>query len=107
MDSDGNINPILDLIVESGINGLWPLEVNAGMDALSVRRKYGDKLFLIGNLDKVELMKGGEAMKKEVDSKLPALRDLGGYAPGADHLIPVEMSLARFREYAEYVQKLL
>ena len=38
MDSDGNINPILDLIVESGINGLWPLEVNAGMNALLVRR---------------------------------------------------------------------
>jgi uroporphyrinogen-III decarboxylase len=97
----------LDLIVESGINGLWPLEVNAGMNALSVRKKYGDKLFLIGNLDKIELMKRGEAMRKEVDSKLPALKELGGYIPGADHLIPAEMSIAGFREYADYVKRLL
>ncbi len=107
MDSDGNINPTLDLIVESGITGLWPLEVNAGMSALDIRRKYGSKLFLIGNLDKVELAKGGENMRKEVESKLPALKELGGYAPGADHLIPVEMSLTRFREYAEFIKGLL
>ena len=107
MDSDGNINPILDMIVEAGITGTWPLEVNAGMNAVTVRRKYGDKLFLAGNLDKAELMKGGDAMKKEVDSKVPALKELGGYVPGADHLIPVEMTLNKFREYAEYIKKFL
>jgi len=107
MDSDGNINPLLDLIAESGINGLWPLEVNSGMDALAIRKKCGDKIFLIGNLDKVELAKGGQAMKKEVDSKVPALKEIGGYIPGADHVIPVEMTLERFKEYAEHIKKLL
>jgi branched-chain amino acid transport system ATP-binding protein len=107
IDSDGNINPILDMIVEAGITGTWPLEVNAGMNAITVRQKYGNKLFLAGNLDKAELMKGGDDMKKEVDSKVPALKELGGYVPGADHLIPVEMNLTRFREYAEYMKKLL
>jgi uroporphyrinogen decarboxylase len=107
MDSDGNLNPILDLIVEAGITGIWPLEVNAGMNALSIRQKYGDKLFLAGNLDKAELMKGGDAMRKEVDSKLPALKEMGGYVPGADHLIPVEMTLTRFKEYAEYIKRYL
>lgn len=107
MDSDGNINAVLDLIVESGINGLWPLEVNSGMDALAIRKKYGDKIFLIGNLDKAELAKGGQAMMKEVDSKVPALKEMGGYIPGADHVIPVEMTLERFKEYSEYIKKLL
>jgi len=107
MDSDGNINPILDLIVEAGITGTWPLEVNAGMNAITVRQKYGDKLFLAGNLDKVELMKGEGAMKSEVESKVPLLKEMGGYIPGADHLIPVEMTLAKFREYADYIKKFL
>jgi len=107
MDTDGNINALLDLIVESGINGQWPLEVNAGMDAVALRKKYGDKVFLIGNLDKAELAKGGEAMKKEVDSKVPVLKEMGGYIPGADHLIPVEMTFERFREYADYINKFL
>ena len=107
MDSDGNINPLLDLIGESGINGLWPLEVNSGMDALAIRKKYGEKIFLIGNLDKVELAKGGQAMMREVDSKVPALKEMGGYIPGADHVIPVEMTLERFMQYAEHIKKLL
>jgi len=51
MDSDGNINPVLDLIIEAGITGTWPLEVNSGMDAIAVKKKYGNKLFLAGNLD--------------------------------------------------------
>lgn len=107
MDCDGNINPLLDLIVESGINGLWPLEVNAGMDAVAIRKKYGDKLFLAGNLDKAELAKGGEAMRREVDRKVPVLKEIGGYIPGADHLIPVEFTLERFKQYAEYIKKFL
>ncbi len=106
-DSDGNINPILDLFVESGITGIWPLEVNSNMDAIEVKKKYKNKLFIIGNLDKRELAKGGEEMRREVDSKVPILKEMGGYIPGADHLIHVEFSLERFREYADYIQKLL
>ncbi|MEM4245796.1 MAG: uroporphyrinogen decarboxylase family protein, partial [Candidatus Bathyarchaeia archaeon] len=104
MDSDGNVTPILDLVVESGITGLWPLEVNSGMDARVLRERYGERLFLMGNLDKRELAKGGQAMRAEVDSKLPALKEAGGYVPGADHLIHVEFSLQAFREYAEYLK---
>jgi uroporphyrinogen decarboxylase len=105
MDSDGNINPLLDLISETGINGLWPLEVNSNMDAITIRKKYGNKFFLIGNLDKRELAKGGDAMRKEVYSKVPILKELGGYIPGIDHLVPVEFSFQKFKEYAEYLKK--
>jgi uroporphyrinogen decarboxylase len=107
MDSDGNVNPILDLIIEAGITGLWPLEVNAGMNAVEIRKKHGNKLFLIGNLDKAELVKGGVAMRREVDSKLPTLKELGGYIPSADQLIPVEMTLETFKEYAKYIKAIL
>jgi len=107
MDTDGNIGPLLDLLIEAGINGQWPLEVNSGMNAVELRKKYGEKLFLMGNLDKAELAKGGEAMRREVDSKLPVLKEIGGYLPGADHVIPVEMTLEKFKEYAEYIKRLL
>ena len=70
---------LLDLIIESGITGLWPLEVNAGMDVRTVRRKYGEKLFLGGNLDKTEIEKGGKALRKEIDLKLPSMKETGGY----------------------------
>jgi len=107
MDSDGNLYPLLDLIIEAGITGLWPLEVNACMDAIAIKKKYGNKLFLIGNLDKRELALGGDRMRKEVDRKVPVLKELGGYIPGADHLIHVEFTFEKFKEYADYIKKYL
>lgn len=105
MDSDGNVNPLLDLIVESGITGLWPLEVNSSMDAITIRRKYGRRLFVGGNLDKRRLAKGGEEMRREIDSKVPVLKELGGYFAGVDHLVHVEFTFEKFKEYAEYLKK--
>jgi len=107
VDSDGNINPILDLFVEAGLTGLWPLEVGSGMNAINIRKKYGSKFFLIGNLDKREIVKGGGPMKREIDSKVPVLKELGGYIPGLDHLVPVEFTFEKFKEYCEYLKKYL
>ncbi len=107
VDSDGNINPILDLFAEAGITGLWPLEVSSNMNAVDIRKRYGNKFFLIGNLDKREIAKGGESMRREIDSKVPVLKELGGYIPGLDHLVPVEITFERFKEYCGYLKKLL
>jgi hypothetical protein len=53
------------------------------------------------------LAKGEEAMMREVDSKVPVLKEMGGYIPGADHAIPTELTLERFKEYAEYIKRFL
>jgi hypothetical protein len=107
MDCDGNHNALLDLIIEAGITGCWPLEVNSGMNAISIRKTYGNKLFLGGNLDKREIAKGGDAMRKEVDSKVPVLKELGGYFPSIDHMPSADTSLEKFLEYADYMKKQL
>ncbi|MHB1036254.1 MAG: uroporphyrinogen decarboxylase family protein [Pirellulales bacterium] len=49
--SDGNLMPILDMIVETGIDGLNPLEPVAGMDIGLLKHKYGDRIALVGNID--------------------------------------------------------
>ena len=43
-DSDGNINPILDAMIECGVNVTLPAEPAAGMDMVALREKYGTKL---------------------------------------------------------------
>jgi uroporphyrinogen decarboxylase len=104
MDSDGNTKPILDLVIEAGITGHWPLEVNSGMDVRTLSKEYGKKLFLVGNLDKREIAKGGQYMRNEIDSKLPTMKETGGYVAGLDHLVHVEFTLQRFKEYADYIK---
>ena len=49
--TDGNIAPILDMIVATGIDGLHPIEPAAGMSLAAVRHKYGNRLCLGGNVD--------------------------------------------------------
>ena len=49
--TDGNIMPILDMIVETGIDGQNPLEPAAGMSIAKVRELYGNRVCLVGNVD--------------------------------------------------------
>jgi len=107
MDSDGDFRPLMPLLWEGGINGTWPLEVNAGMDAIELRRKYGRTWRFMGNIDKRELLKGEEAIKREIDRKIPYLVQEGGYIPGLDHTIPPDIPLENFRFYASYLKKIL
>ncbi|MFP4056145.1 MAG: uroporphyrinogen decarboxylase family protein [Candidatus Brocadiia bacterium] len=57
--TDGNIMPILDRIVETGIDGLHPLEPAAGMSLAQVRQRYGNRLCLLGNVDCGPLLSWG------------------------------------------------
>ena len=47
--TDGNINPILDDLANI-VDGLHSLDPTANVDIGEVKRKYGDKLILIGNV---------------------------------------------------------
>ena len=55
--SDGNLTMVLDDIVAAGFDGLQCIEALAGMDIGEVKRQYGHKLCLWGNLDPAELIK--------------------------------------------------
>lgn len=98
MDSDGNFEVLIPLLLEGGINCLEPLEVVCGMDAPALREQYGKRLLLIGNINKLALVKGKKAIKMEVDRKF-ALAKEGGYIPSIDHTIPADISLENYKYY--------
>jgi len=49
--SDGNIMKIIDLIVDTGIDGLHPIDPMAGMDLAVIKARYGKRLCLMGNVN--------------------------------------------------------
>jgi len=57
--SDGNIWPLLDMIVEAGADAINPLEPSAGMDIAEVKAKYGRQVCLVGNIDCGDLLSHG------------------------------------------------
>jgi len=99
VDSDGNIDQLIPLWLEGGVNGFWPLECAAGMDAVALRKKYGKDVILFGNIDKRELMKDEAAVRKEVISKVPFLLGQGGYFPTVDHGVPPDVPFENFVYY--------
>ena len=49
-ESEGNVAPMLDLLDESGIDGLAHMEPRAGLFMHEIRERYGDRFFFMGNL---------------------------------------------------------
>ena len=105
-DSDGNIDELIPLWLEVGVNFPWPLEVAAGMDAVALRKKYGKDIILGGNIDKRVFIRGKEAIKQEVMSKVPYLVETGPYFPCLDHVIPADISLEGFRYYIDLLREI-
>jgi uroporphyrinogen-III decarboxylase len=96
VDSDGNVEELIPLWLEGGVNAFWPLECAAGMNAVDLRKKYGNDIILAGNIDKRALMKDKPAIRQEVMSKVPFLLNEGGYFPSIDHQVPPDISFENY-----------
>jgi uroporphyrinogen decarboxylase len=57
--TDGNVWPIMDILLETGIDALNPIDPMAGMDMGEVKAKIGDKVCLSGNVDCAYLLING------------------------------------------------
>ncbi len=49
--TDGNILPILDMIIDSGISCLDPIDPSGGLELGAIKQQYGDRVALKGNVD--------------------------------------------------------
>jgi uroporphyrinogen decarboxylase len=78
--SDGNVEPLLPMAIEAGFAGFHGLEPAAGMDLARIKRKFGQDLVLIGNVDVRVLCDSDlEAMRMEVDRCIEQGAPGGGY----------------------------
>jgi uroporphyrinogen decarboxylase len=71
--TDGNLWPIIDMIIDSGIDCLDPIDPVAGMDLGEVKAKYGQRVAIKGNVDCAQLMTFGTP-DEVVESTKEALR---------------------------------
>jgi uroporphyrinogen decarboxylase len=107
LDSDGNTEVLIPLMIEAGITCHWPLERAANMDPLKLRQTYGHDLALAGGVDKRELTKGRKEIDRELYRVLPPLLEDGGYIPTLDHAVPPDIPYDNFMYYLELKRKLL
>jgi uroporphyrinogen decarboxylase len=98
MDSDGCVDELLPLWIESGINLCDPMEVAAHNDLPAYRRRFGRAMAYEGGVDKRAMARGGAVLRGELSRLAPVVRD-GGYIPGCDHGVPPDVSWPHFVEY--------
>lgn len=107
MDSDGDITTMIPWIMETGVEGVYPLERQAGVDIVKIRREYPEFL-MMGGYDKMVMSLGEEEMRAEFERLLPVMKS-GGYIPSVDHQTPPGVSLDNYKIYMrlfrEYAQK--
>jgi uroporphyrinogen decarboxylase len=105
LDCDGNIDELMPLWVDCGINATYPLECAAGMDARTYRTRFGRDLVIFGNVDKRCFAAGKAAIDAEV-GKVKDLISHGGYFPNADHHIPPDAPYEAVKYWLNEVRKL-
>ena len=87
--TDGNLWPIMDMIVDTGIDALDPLEPIAGMDIGKVKELYGDRIALAGNVDCGELLSRGS-----VEDVIEAVKEtIAKAAIGGGHILASSNSI--------------
>jgi len=103
IDTDGQVEPMIPWLLEAGIEGVLPLERQAGVDVVKIRMKYPE-FKMIGAFDKMVMSLGEEAMRREFERLLPVMRS-GGFIPSCDHQTPPGVSLENYRIYLKLMKE--
>lgn len=111
LHSDGHIKPLLPTIVGTGIDSLHPIQRGAGMNIAEVKKEYGKKIAIMGNVDNRHLIVHGkpEEVAAQTIECLRIAAPGGGYILCSDHSlhddVPYENAIAIYetgRKYGKY-----
>ncbi|MBM3707374.1 MAG: hypothetical protein FJW69_03380 [Actinobacteria bacterium] len=105
VDTDGNVEKLIPLFMEVGINIIYPFERQADNDLVAIRKKY-PSLGMMGGFDKNALSRGKFFIDEELDI-IKYLITKGGYIPFGDHLIPPNCSWENFKYYRERLNRII
>ncbi|MEI7833274.1 MAG: uroporphyrinogen decarboxylase family protein [bacterium] len=97
--TDGNIMPIIDQLVEANPHALHSIDPQAGVDIAEVKRLYGDKVCLIGNVNCGKLDTGtdaecADAVRYSLQHGMPG----GGYIFSTSNCVYTGMRLQRYED---------
>lgn len=106
VDSDGDPTLLIPLMLDAGVDTIWPLERAAGISPHVWRRKFGKSLRMWGGVDKRELTKSRECIRQHLLSFAPLIEE-GGFIPTVDHTVPPDVPWDHFRYYMDCKQALL
>lgn len=105
--SSGNIMPIVDMIVDSGIDCLDAIDPSAKMDLEFMKNKYGKRIALKGNVDCSKTLAFGtkEQVIEETKKCISIGGPQGGYILSSSHSIHLAVKPENFAAMLETHKK--
>jgi hypothetical protein len=101
-----NARILIPSFIKYGINCLWACETNVeAMDYRELRREFGRDLRLIGGIDLDSLRQDKEAIRREIEGKVPPLIAEGGYIPLADGRIRRDVTFENYVYYRQLLEE--
>jgi uroporphyrinogen decarboxylase len=96
MHSDGDLSMLMEDLIAMGLDVIQPIDPSC-MDIVRVKRQYGDRICIVGNVSN-ELLRSGST--QDIEARVgELLRDVapgGGYCLGSGNSVP---NWARFENY--------
>lgn len=101
--SAGDFDILIPMLMEHGINCIWPVErCSKNMDPVLLRKKYGKDLRMCGGVPKSCMLLGFDAIDREIEKLMPLVHE-GGFIPALDDMVSPEVP---WESYKHYVRKL-
>lgn len=104
--SDGTLWPVLDDLADCGVKAIHPIEPQA-MDIVEVKKKYGDRFCIFGNIDLDYTLTLGAVKDVEelVKKKIRELAPGGGWGLAASNSVPDYVKPENYRAMVESAKK--
>jgi hypothetical protein len=106
VDSDGDPSVLIPLMLDAGIDTIWPIERASNVSPQEWRRRFGRDLRLWGGVDKRILPRGPKAIREHLREFIPLIEE-GGFIPTVDHTVPPDVSWDNFHWYMDAKRSLL
>lgn len=106
LHSDGDLRLILDQLVSAGIDGYQSIDPQGHMDIAEVKRKYAERLILMGNVKAAALQDGTpEEIKEAVDYAISHGKPGGRYIFSTSNCIYAGMPLKNYHIMLEEYER--
>jgi len=103
VDTDGDITLLAPWLQSVGVEGVLPLERQAGVDGTALRTRFPE-LCMVGHYDKMVMDRGETAIRGEFERLAPLMKS-GGFIPSVDHQTPPNVPLDAYRTYLRLLRE--
>jgi uroporphyrinogen decarboxylase len=106
LDSDGDPTVLIPMFMDAGVDIIWPIERASYVSPQGWRKQFGKQLRMFGGVDKREVAKGPEAIRKHLREFIPLIEE-GGFIPTLDHAASPDISFSNWQYYIDMKRHLL